>query len=396
MPFPLNSGKRLRSYNLFKQLASRHEIVWISRSLEGVASNSRALEKLGVRTIILNHPVRKKSGVGFYCALLANLFSSQPYVVSSHLSGQLTARVGKILEEEAFDLVHCEWTPYAANLIPFLHRPCVVMAHNVESVVWRRNREVERSRLKRYYLGLQWKKMERFERRLLPRFTRVIAVSHQDRNILTSWVSPERVAVVPNGVDTDYFRPVPGNAKPESLVFSGSLDWRPNVDSLLYFLDEIWPLIRAAFPGATMAAVGRNPSASLRARIEKQPSVMLRASVEDVRPHIKGAAVCVVPLRVGSGSRLKILEALAMEKAVVSTSVGAEGLDVEHEKDILIADHPRDFADAVVRLFRDPSYGRALGGAGRLLVEQRYTWGRLAGLLEDQWQKAVKAAANTN
>lgn len=389
IPFPPNSGKRLRSFNLIKHLAGRHEIVWASRRLEGVYCSQKDFESLGVRTIVLDDPVRKKSGALFYLSLLANMLSPYPYVVSSHLSERFRALIQGLCRDESFDLIHCEWTPYAANLPPDLPCPALCMAHNVESVVWRRNQLVEPNPVKRIYFGLQADKMERFERNVLPKFARVTAVSCQDREIITRWVAPDRVGVVPNGVDVQYFQGEKGKEAPGSLVFIGSLDWRPNVDCVLYFLDEIWPLIKADCPKAKISIVGRNPHTSLISRAERDEAVAVRGSVEDVRPFLDGAEVCVVPLRVGSGSRLKILEAFSMEKAVVSTSIGAEGLEVEHGKHLLIADKPADFAVAVVRLLNDPLYRGELSSEGRRLVEEKYAWETLAAQLETEWQKAV-------
>jgi len=369
----------------------KHEIVWVSRRLEGVYCNQKDFESLGIRTIVLDDPVRKKSGMWFHLSLLANMLSPYPYVVSSHLSKQFRTLIQELCHNEVFDLIHCEWTPYAVNLPPDLHYPTLCMAHNVESVVWRRNQLVEQNPITRLYFGLQAEKMERFERTAFARFTRISAVSDQDKEIISKWIAPDRIAVVPNGVDVRYFQGKKGKEDPGSLLFVGSLDWRPNVDCVLYFLDEIWPRIKAECPAVKFFIVGRNPAPGLISRAEREGFVTVRGSVEDVRPYLDGAEVCVVPLRAGSGSRLKILEALSMQKAVVSTSIGAEGLEVEQGKHLLIADKPADFAAAVVRLLKDPVYRTELSSEGRRLVERKYAWETLAELLESEWQKAVNA-----
>jgi len=388
IPFPPNSGKRIRTFNLFKYLAKKHEIVWISRQLEGVQSSRTDFEALGIRTQVLGEPVRRKSGLQFYISLLANLLSPNPYVVSSHFSKEMSRAIRDICLREPFDLVHCEWTPYAANMQGLGPLPTVCSAHNVESMVWYRNQCIEKNPIKKLYIGLQARKMERFERQTLPAFTRVISVSDRDRHIISTWVASDHIAVIPNGVDIDYFRRDCNPEVPKSLVFVGSLDWRPNIDCVLYFLDEIWPLVKSAVPESSFSIVGRNPHHSLRIRAEREPSVNIYASVQDVRPFVNSATVCVVPLRIGSGSRLKILEAFAMEKAVVSTSIGAEGLEVEHGRHLLIADSPADFAGAVAKLLSDAERRRQLSVEGRELVERQYAWPALAAQLESEWEKA--------
>ena len=386
IPFPLNSGKRLRTYNLLKHLATRSQITYLCRLHEGLEKpHIQALEKFGIKTIVLPHPIMKKTGARFYLALIANLFSKYPYVVTSHRSMELVNAARNLMTRDSFDLIHCEWTPYAANLKAFLSYPSVVVAHNVESLVWQRHYEVESDPFKKMYIYLQWKKMEQFERNTFSLFSRSIAVSERDRDIISQWVSRDRIDVVPNGVDVDHFKPSWRPQKPRSLVFSGAMDWRPNVDCMLYFLDEVWPLVLKTYPDSSLTIVGRRPLRILRNRVAGAPAVTLTGTVEDVRPYIESATAYIVPLRVGGGSRLKILEAFSMHKPVVSTSVGAEGLEVLPGKDLLIADESRSFAAAIIRLFEDAGLRESLGSSGRILVEKQYQWKRLAEKLEQVW-----------
>jgi sugar transferase (PEP-CTERM/EpsH1 system associated) len=387
VPYPLNSGKRIRTFNLLAPLAARHEITFVCRKHEG--SDSQSLEPFGIRTIVVDHPIRRKTGPAFYGALLANLFSPYPYSVSSHRSATMVKTIERLLRESSFDLVHCEWTPYAANLESLGQLPSVADAHNIETQIWKRNWEVESQPLRKAFIRRQWQKMQRFEQAALPRFSRVIAVSEPDRAMLAQWVKPEKIDVIDNGVDTDYFRPSGSPPKPFSMVFTGSLDWRPNVDAMLYFLEEIWPLVRTSHPQATMTIVGRNPMAALKDKAAGMAGVALTGTVDDVRPYIEEAMAYVVPLRVGGGSRLKILEALAMKKAVVSTTVGAEGLALNRGESVLLADTPAAFAQEVSRIFLVSGLRERMGTAGRRLVESRYEWRSLSAKLENVWQTAV-------
>ena len=215
-----------------------------------------------------------------------------------------------------------------------------------------------------------------------------IAVSEDDCRRLAALAPGANIDWIPTGVDIDYFSPAATLERPAHLVFSGSMDWHPNEDGVRYFVGEILPLIRAEIPGATFSVVGRNPSAELRA-ISAAAGVEVTGTLDDIRPAMAQASVCVVPLRAGSGTRLKIFEALAMGKAVVSTTLGAEGLEMESGRHFVAADGARAFADAVVALVRDDDRRRRIAAAGRALVEARYSWAQVALPFEQHCQTAV-------
>ena len=226
--------------------------------------------------------------------------------------------------------------------------------------------------------------MLRFERRALGRFDGVLAVSDADSASLTR-LYPEAVRapihVVPTGVDTEFFKPTAPSALSRRLVFTGSMDWLPNEDAMLFFCREIFPSIRAEEPEVTLSIVGRAPTPAV-ARLAQDAGITVTGRVEDVRPHISESAVYVVPLRIGGGTRLKIFEAMAMGKAVVSTAVGAEGLPVRHGEHLLLADEPAAFATAVVRLLRDADARGRLESAARALVVEQYDWSAVADELD--------------
>ena len=187
-----------------------------------------------------------------------------------------------------------------------------------------------------------------------------------------------KLTVIPTGVDVDYFQPMPVEEIANSLVFTGSMDWLPNEDAIFYFVDAILPLIKQQCPDVSLEVVGRSPSRKLQALAETEKSVRLTGWVEDIRPFVARGSVCIVPLRIGGGTRLKIFEAMAMSKAVVSTSVGAEGLPVRSGENILLADTPGDFAGSVISLLRDSNQRQRLGTAARALVQENYSWPKVA------------------
>jgi glycosyltransferase involved in cell wall biosynthesis len=259
------------------------------------------------------------------------------------------------------------------------------MAHNVESLIWRRYEQHEPNLFKKLYIAEQRRKFERFERRTFEQVQRVIAVSNEDAALMRSEFGASRVDVVENGVDLDYFHPDKRRRRPQTVLFLGSLDWRPNLDAVDILLSSIMPRVRSKLPGATLQVVGRKPPAMLQDRIRGIPWAELHADVDDVRPFLWEATLMAVPLRIGGGSRLKILEALATETPVVSTRVGAEGLALEHGREITLVEDPFQMADSLVAAMDRPAALVEHARAGRGKVTSRYGWDALANRLHDVW-----------
>ena len=247
-------------------------------------------------------------------------------------SRELKRRLNALLESQPFDLIVCDFLFPAVNLPKRLPCPAVIFTHNVESEIWRRHAETKSGAVGRFLYGAQYTRMLRYEGRTLERFDGVLAVSDADRQTFAALYPDairQPVHVVPTGVDTVYFAPPPAsNPQSESnpqLIFTGSMDWLPNEDAMQFFCREILPLIRAEEPDVRLSIVGRAPTPAVK-RLAEEHGVQVTGRVDDVRPYMKEAAVYVVPLRIGGGTRLKIFEAMSMGKAVVSTTVGAEGL----------------------------------------------------------------------
>jgi glycosyltransferase involved in cell wall biosynthesis len=289
------------------------------------------------------------------------------------------------LADTHYDLVHCEWSPYAIHLRGCT-RPVVISAHNVEAQVWRRLAEASRGTPQGLVYRVQADRMANFERWAFGNAAFATAVSEPDALALGE-LGARDVTVVPNGVDLEFFRPPPGDGPEDLVVFTGSMDWRPNQDGIRWYLDEVHPLLRGRVE-APLVVVGRNPPSWL-SEDHLPPDVEVTGSVPDVRPYLERAGVFVVPLRAGGGSRLKILEALAAGRAVVSTTVGAEGLDLEDGKHLVLADTPEIFAAAVEGLLGDRDRARALGLAGRKRVEDRYGWDAIAEIQAGVWRRAA-------
>jgi glycosyltransferase involved in cell wall biosynthesis len=261
----------------------------------------------------------------------------------------------------------------------------VVVAHNVESIIWQRYFETETNALRRWFIHRQWRKFQRFERCALSDADRTIAASDVDAERFHQEFGVERVQVVENGVDTRYFQPSAVPRDSSRLLFLGSLDWRPNLDGLHQLLDDIFPRVRREIPHATLTVVGRNPSTALQRRLADIPGAKLFGSVPDVRPFLEKCGMLVVPLRIGGGSRLKILEALAAGVPVVSTRIGAEGLHLEAGRDLTVVETVADLGPALIDAIRHYPRLTMEAERGREQVLERYDWDRLADQMERIW-----------
>jgi glycosyltransferase involved in cell wall biosynthesis len=381
-PYPLNSGKRIRTFNLIRRLAERHEIIYLCReNLE----NNDSVKGITIRRV--SSPIPRKSGPWFYIRLALNLTSRLPYVVSSHYSDDFEHETLKLAQ--AVDVVHCEWTPYAWSMRKLFPCPSVLATHNVESQIWERYYRNENNPFKKFYIHQQWQKLTRFEKWACSQFSQITAVSEKDKKTLEQQYGTKNVTVVPNGVDVNYFAPQESDIRPYNMVFTGSMDWRPNQDAVVYFLDSIYPLIQKNLPEVSFTVVGRNPPAWLATKGKGFRNVEFTGTVDDVRPYIARSSLYIVPLRIGGGSRLKILEALAMSKPVLSTTIGAEGLKVKNGETIAISDVPFSFAITAIEMMKRPERCAYLGENGRHLVVKEYSWDSIAVILEKVWCKAA-------
>jgi glycosyltransferase involved in cell wall biosynthesis len=399
LPYPLTSGKRIRTYNLLARLAARHRVTILCHKnpdRDEALRAEDAVRALGIETVVVDRTVPPKSGPSFYARLAGNLLSPLPYSVATHASPALADAVRTHAAESAVDMWHCEWTPYAQVLRDALAERLAearwsVMAHNVESLIWQRYNEAADNPLKRWYIRQQLRKFERFERWAYAAATATIAVSREDAALMRGAFGATRVSVVDNGVDVDFFRPQRDvDRAPARMLFMGSLDWRPNQDAAAQLLTEILPRVRKHVPHATAVLIGRRPPEWLRAQVAATPGAELHADVPDVRPFLARCGFLVVPLRIGGGSRLKILEALAAGTPVVSTHVGAEGLELTHNRDLLVTSTQEEMVGAIVGAIRRPEELADTAESGRRRVLARYSWDLLAEHLNDVWNSVAR------
>jgi sugar transferase (PEP-CTERM/EpsH1 system associated) len=389
---PLDKGGKLRTWHLMRHLAKRHEITYLAFAEPGQPqADVEGMKEVAARVETITRSDPAKGTWRFYADAAMHVVDPLPYAVGKYRSAEFRRRFDAMLAQTDFDLIVCDFLFPAVNLPSRLPCPAVMFTHNVESEIWRRHAETTTGALSKWLYGAQYRRMLRYEGDSLRRFDGVLAVSDADRETFDR-IYPgairRPVHVVPTGVDTEYFEPSAGPRIPNpesqipSLIFTGSMDWLPNEDAMLFFSRDILPKIRAEVPNVQLAIVGRAPTPAVK-QLGEQPGVNVTGRVDDVRPSMRDAAVYVVPLRIGGGTRLKIFEAMAMGKAVVSTTVGAEGLPVVNGEHVVLADDPTAFARAVVDLLRDAPRRRQLEAAARTLVVEKYDWSAVAGELEE-------------
>jgi sugar transferase (PEP-CTERM/EpsH1 system associated) len=394
---PLDKGGKLRTWHVMRHLAVRHEITYLSFC----DPDQPREDHLGMSEVCAHlHTIPRtdppKGTTRFYLDAARYLVDRVPYGVAKYRSAPFRSALERILQEQRFDLVVCDFLVPVVNLPERLPCPAILFTHNVEAEIWRRHAENARNPLSRFLLAQQWKRMLRFEREALARFDLALAVSDADR-VTFERLYPGALRtpahVVQTGVDTTYFVPSDQPVRRAHIVFTGSMDWLPNEDGMQYFVRDILPRIRQVEPDATLSIIGRAPTPAVR-RLADAPGIEVTGRVDDVRPHIAAGAVYVVPLRIGGGTRLKIFEAMGMGKAIVSTTVGAEGLPVTPGQNILIADEPARFAQSVVHMIRDVDARRRIEADARRMVVQQYDWSAVAHDFEEALSRVLGSSGH--
>lgn len=388
-PFPPRGGGALRIFNLLKGLAARHEVTLLSFAQDaGAVAALRPLREF-CRLATVEGPPRRSTTR----RILSTITSPLPDMALRNASPAFATALSRLLAAETFDVIQAEsiemarYALLARGLGPLL----VLDEFNAEYLLQRRAALTDLRRLALAgggYSLVQWRKLAAYEAMLLRQLDRVLVVSPEDAAALGRLTPGAAPLVVPNGVDTEAVRPGAsrGALGPATLVFTGTLDYRPNIDALRWFVGQVLPLIRKRRPDAKLHIVGRAAGAAVQA-LEDRDAVELVGEVPDVAPFVQGSAVYVVPMRIGGGSRLKLLEALAMEAAVVSTPMGAEGIaGLHHGEQLLLGASPQAFADAVLRLVADPSLAARLGQAGRAHIAAHYDWRKLIPRLEAAYE----------
>ena len=383
LPYPPHQGTSIRNWGLISQLSKRHTISLLSFASEPQIPTQ--LSERCARVVTLATPKRSSS------RRVSDLVLGRADLARRLWSPAFARALSDWLERERFDGVQIEGLELAnyRDAVRVHRVPFVYDAHNAEHVIQHRAAAADGGRrgrrLAALYSSLQEPRLKALERALCREASGVSAVSDEDAAALRSLVPQVSPVVVPNGIDLcAYDLPAPVAIEPGRVVFTGKMDYRPNVDAVLWFVNDVWPMVRAQAPEATFWIVGQAPTPPVRA-LDGRDGVHVTGAVADTRPYIAGARVYVAPLRMGGGTRFKLLEALALRRPIVSTRIGAEGFPLQNGRDALLADGPQAFADSVCRLLQDSDLSDRLAATGRALVAARYDWSVIVPKLEALW-----------
>ena len=388
---PLDTGGKLRTYNILRQLAAKHDLTYLSY-YGGRRDEDYEREILThlPGTVTVHTAAPDTTELERRLDYLYRLTWKAPYAVSKFTDRRVRRLLAEWIPQRRFDVAVCDFLSSALNFPRDLATPTVLFQHNVECVLWQRKAQFEVKWLDRMVSKIEFAKMRRCEPAQVRRFHHVIAVSQQDREAMRWMADPSHISVVPTGVDLKKFQYDP-EAQPAGplVVFTGSMDWEANIDGVEYFCKEVWPLVLARVPQAKFQIVGRDP----HPRVTKlaSASIEVTGTVPSVVDYLRDAAVFVIPLRIGGGTRIKIYEGMAMGKATVSTSVGAEGLDVEHGRDIVLADDPDQFANAIVSFLRNQDVRRRFEAAAAATARQ-YDWSVITERFVEVLQRTIEDA----
>jgi polysaccharide biosynthesis protein PslH len=372
IPLP-TTGVSTRNYHLLKALAREHTVSLLAlddSTVEGVPSTTSPLRNLTCNIEVIPLP---KSLPAKRWRQLTSLMRGKPYVLTAYILAELQKAIDALLASGRYDAVLFESVLITGYRLPGGVK-VIIDEHNLEYEIRLRTYERESAWLRKWYNWLEGHLLKPVEIKRCGQADAVLVTSERERQVLKRLLPKRMIEVVPNGVDIEFFHGQCAEQAVECrIIFTGAIDYYPNTDAVLFFSQQCWPFIRAQVPTVTWQIVGKDPPPQVQ-RLASLPGITVTGSVPDVRPYLASAAVAIAPILIGSGTRLKILEAFAMRKAVVSTSIGCEGLAVEPGKHLLVADQPVAFAQAVVELLRDAEKRSKLEGAGRSLVEAEYSW----------------------
>jgi glycosyltransferase involved in cell wall biosynthesis len=369
---PTTKGGHIRTLEMLRRLHTRHDVHYVAledrTQPEGLARSGEYCS----HAYPVPHDVPPRRSLRFLLQLVAGLWSRKPVSISRYESGAMRGVITKLLAQERFDCVVCDFLTPAVNFSS-LHG-VVLFQHNVESIIWERHANTASNPLARFYFRLQASRMLAWERYVCRQVQHIVAVSAADAQRMREMFDVTKVADVPTGVDLEFFAPSGSSKRVADLVFVGSMDWLPNIDAIRFFVADVLPLIRRARPNCSLAVVGRLPGPEITAFAANDPNILVTGTVKDVRPYLWGSTVSVVPLRIGGGTRLKIYEAIAAKVPVVSTTIGAEGLDVTAPTHIRLADTAEAFAAECVALLDGEAERMRLAAAAWESVSSRFSW----------------------
>jgi polysaccharide biosynthesis protein PslH len=380
LPWPPKGGLMQRSYYLMRELARHHEVSVVAfRQRAHQPDDARlreakaAIAEFAQLRDVFDLPEDRRRG-GRQKLALRSLLPGPPYTIRWGVCAEYREAVRRAMAEFQPELVHFDTLSLAPYLDLCGEVPAVLNHHNIESHMLLRRAGQETNLLKKFYFWQEGRRLAAYERDVARRFSLHLVCADLDGERLVENVGPVPVQIVPNGVDLEYFQPI-GSAEsqqPETMIFVGGLSWYPNASAMRFFVGEVWPKLVAQRPDAQLRIIGRNPPVDLATAAELDPRIKVMGFVDDIRPVVAESMVYVCPIYDGGGTKLKMIDAMAMGKAIVAHPVAAEGLGLQHGRDVLLSERPEELATFCLQLFDDPGLRQALGNAARKRAEDAF------------------------
>lgn len=391
MPYPTDAGEKIRVFNIIKHISQAHEVSLITQIMK--QHEKQFIPELKkycsrVDTVLL----RKRSKLEHLPGVIRCLVSGEPLDNKFVFVDEMKKKIQKITYSESFDIVQIEHSimaPYIKAISMANNSKKVLTFHNIASLQYKRIFKTERIISNKIRSFINWIQMKKWEAKFAMNFDLCVTMSDSEKQILQSKNPKLNIAVIPNGVDVENFKPLPDNFRTNNLLYIGKMGYQPNVDAVLYFIKEIFPLIKIQIRDAKFFVVGSNPTKEIK-QLGKNENIIVTGYVDDVQPFYEQCAISVVPLRGGSGTRLKILESMAFGRPVISTSIGCEGLHVCNNENIIISDKPEEFARKTIELLQNVNFREKISKNARNLVEHNYSWESIAKKQIQIYEKLTK------
>jgi glycosyltransferase involved in cell wall biosynthesis len=385
--WPLLGGAEIRNFSLLRETARHHDVYLLSFLLGTERAPYEAAMAPYCRRVECMDLIRPRLKRALK-AVRSIAGGSRPFIIDEYYQAAMARAIERIVRDEKIDVIHAHFLHVGQYVENKGRAAFVYDAHNVEHILWQRFGRVHRSVVVREFARRQIPKFVAWQRRVAAGAEKIVTLSDADRDEFLRIAPGCDVTTVPNGADVEYFRPLAGTPEePNAVVYFANFGWPPQDDAALYFHDEILPRVRASVPNVHLYLAGKTPPAAIQRLASDR--VTVTGMVPDIREYIQRAAVVVLPLRVGAGTKHRVFQALAMEKPLVTTSVGAEGIDLEHGRTAMITDDTARFAEHTVALLRDPGLRRSMGAAGRRLVLEKYDWRSNYAILDRTFAEAV-------
>ena len=405
VPYPPKGGVLQRAHQLLKEVAKYHDVDLLAfhqpnlmRPLfanldDGIAESEEVLSSF-CNSVEFVQIDSEQQPFGQHRLALKSLITSDPYTINWLKSEAFTRALNKLLQENDYDLVHLDTISLQPYFKYVKHLATVLDHHNIESHMLLRRAEKENNAFKKWYFRQEGKRLEKFEKSLCPQVSLNITCSEMDRQRLFEIVPGCHVEEIPNGVDIEYFKPDASVEQKKSLIFIGTLDWYPNIEAVRFIAYEIWPLLKKNIPDITLDIIGAGPPADIMELSQKDESFKVHGFVDDILPYLDKAAVYVCPIMDGGGTKLKILDALAMEKAIVAHEIACEGINVVNGENVIFAQTAEAYVDAISSLIENKELRLSMGQSARQLIEAEYAYEKVGRKLSDLYQQCLLTASS--